>query len=127
MKPLSALYYLKENKGRSLIVIFLFLFTPLLFLGGNYISSMNYYWDKGVEYYDRVAVVSALSTDEDYKEFKELRKKLKEDDDLIVLDRSAYGFAGLSTTCTMGFKLGGTSMVFNSAEDLKTGGITRNT
>ncbi len=120
MKPLSAFYYVKENKGKSLIIIFLLIFTVLLFLAGNYINSMYYYWERASEYFDRLAVVSAVSSDEDYSDYEELRKRLMADDDLIVLDRSAYGYTGLPWICTMGFEMGSTSIVFNSPEDMKT-------
>ena len=120
MRPLSALYYVKENKGKALVVIFLLLFTPLLALAGNYINSIYYYWDRASDYFDRLAVVSGVSADEDGKDYEELRKRLMADEDLIVLDRSGYGYPGLPWICTMGFEMGSSSVVFNSPEDMKT-------
>ena len=118
MKPMSAFYYVKENKGRAGIVIFMLFFTTLLFLAGNYIDSNYYYWDKAMEYYDRICTVSALSSDEEQKDFYAICEKLKSDESLIVYDASGYGYSGLPWTCTMGFEMGSISMVFNSVEDL---------
>ena len=119
MKPTSALYYVKENKGRAGIVIFMLFFTTLLFLGGNYIYSNYYYWERAMEYSDRICTISAISSDEDTHDFLQFREKLKQDDSLVVYDISGYGYTGLPWTCTMGFEMGSYSMVFNSPEDLK--------
>ena len=118
MRPMSAFYYVRENKGRAGIVIFLLFFTTLLFLAGNYIDSNYYYWKKAMEYSDRVGTVSAISADEDQKDFFAFREKLKSDESLIVYDISGYGYSGLPWICTMGFEMGSASMVFNSAEDM---------
>ena len=119
MKPLSAITYVKENKGRSGIVIFLLFFTTLLFLAGNYIDSIYYYWNRAMEYSDRVCTVSALSTDENEQDFQAFREILKKDQSLTVYDISGYGYSGLPWKCTLGFEMGSVSMVFNSPEDMK--------
>ncbi len=120
MKPLSAAYYVRENKGRAFVIIFLLFLTTLMFLAGNYVNSVYYFWEKSNDYSDRMSVVSALSTDEDYKEFAEFYRDLKNDDKLIVQPRSPYGFAGLPWDCTLGFEMGSDSMVFNTPDDLRT-------
>ncbi|MBR5420968.1 MAG: ABC transporter permease [Lachnospiraceae bacterium] len=120
MKALSAWYYIKENKGRALIIIFLLFLTTCMFLAGNYVDSTYYYWERSCEYFDKMYVVSALSTDEDFKEFAQIYEDLKADEELIVLPRSPWGLRGLSWTCTMGFEMGAVSMVFDTPEDMKT-------
>ena len=119
MKPMSAFYYVKENKGRAGIVIFMLFFTTLLYLGGNYVDSVYFYWDRAVEYSDRVCTVSAISSDENQQEFKAFRERLMNDKSLTVYDVSAYGYSGMPWICTMGFEMGSMSMVFNSPEDMK--------
>ncbi len=119
MKPLSAAYYVKENKGRSTIVIFLLFMTTLLFLAGNYVDSVYYYWDRYEEYTDKLCVVSALSTDENFEEFAAVYRDLAADEKLIVQKRTPRGTQGLSWICTMGFEMGTASVVFDSPEDLK--------
>ncbi|MCR5251829.1 MAG: ABC transporter permease [Lachnospiraceae bacterium] len=119
MKALSAGYYIKENKGRAAVLIILLMLTVLLFTAGNYIDSVYYYWDRNLEYDDRICLVDALSTDEEYHDFTAFMEELKKDEKLIVFERSALGFAGLEWTCTMGFEMGNGSVVFNTPEDLK--------
>lgn len=119
MKPLSAITYVRENKGRAGIIIFLFFFTTLLYLAGNYVDSVYYYWDRAMEYSDRLCVVSWTSADEDGEDYNTFRKRLESDEKLIVQGKSGRGYRGLPWICTMGFEMGSASMVFNSPEDLK--------
>lgn len=120
MKPLSPLYYIKENKIRSFIIILMLFFTTLPYLAGNYVDSVYYFWDSYMDYSDRMAVVSGLSTDEDLREFQEFYNDLKADDSLIVMTRTPYGSVGLSWISTLGFEMGSASFVFETPEDLKT-------
>ena len=120
MKPLSALYYIRENKGRSFIIIFMFLLTTFLVIAGNYVDSVYYYFDKYIEYSDAICEIDAVATDEDSKEFTSFLEDLKKDENLIVLPRTSWGYAGLSWTCTLEFEMGASAFVFNSPEDLQT-------
>ena len=119
MKPLSAVYYIKNNKGRAVIIIFMMFLTTFLFLGGNYIRSLWWYWDKAGEYSENIAVASALPTDEDGSDYESFRRDVMADEKLTVLGRTGYGFGGKQWTSTLGFKMGSYSYVFNSVEDMK--------
>lgn len=119
-RPLSAFYYIKENRSRGAVLVVLLFLTTLFYLAGNYIDSVGYYWEKAVDYDDRICLVGALSADEDQRDYKEFIKLLEEDDSLIVMPRSGRGFSGLEWKCTMGFEMGSYSFAFNSPEDMKT-------
>ena len=119
MKALSAGYYIKENKSRAVALIILFMLTVLLFTAGNYIDSVYYYWEKNIEYSEQICTVSALSTDDDFRDYGQFIKELKNDDALIVFERTARGFSGLDWTCTMGFEMGSGTVVFNTPKELK--------
>ena len=119
MKPLSAVTYVRENKGRAGIAIFLLFFTTLLYLAGNYVDSIYYYWDRAMDYSDQLCIVSWTSADMEDQDFNEYRKILEADDKLIVQGRTGRGYQGLPWICTLGFEMGSSSMVFNSPEDLK--------
>ena len=119
MKPLSAAYYVKENKGRALVILFLLFLTASQFLAGNYVNSVYYFWDAYMNYSDQLATVTALSTDENFSEFAEFTEDLMADDALIVMPRSPRAHRGLPWDSTMGFTMGTVSMVFNSPEDLR--------
>ncbi len=120
MNPLSSFYYIKENRLRSAILIVLLMCTVLLFVAGNYISSMQYYWDKNEEYDSKLCLVHAMSQDEDFKDYRSFIEELENDEKLTVLLHTSRGFAGLDWMTTMGVEMGSCSMVFNTVDDLKT-------
>ncbi|SEG23365.1 FtsX-like permease family protein [Eubacterium ruminantium] len=120
MKPLSAGYYIKNNKGRAAVIIFMMFLTTFLFLGGNYIRSLWWYWDKAGEYSEKMVLVSCLPTDENAEDFMSFAEEVKADDKLTVLGRTGRGFSSKSWTCTLGFTMGSCNQVYNSVEDLKT-------
>ena len=120
MNPKSAAYYIKHNKGRAAVMIFMLIFTCMMYLAGNYIESISWFWKKGYEYSEKIVLVSGTSNDENFTEYNALVEKLKNDKRLTVLDRTANGVSGLGWTCTLGWEMGTVSYVFNSVEDMKT-------
>ena len=101
------------------MIIFMLFFTCAMFIAGNYIRSITWYWEKAVEYGDRMVLVSALSDDEDYRQYRSFIEDLKKDDSLTVFSRTARGVGGLEWTSTIGMDMGGQTYVFNSPEDMK--------
>ena len=63
IKPFSALYYMKENRGRAVLCIFMMFLATLMFLAGNYIHSELYTFEKEFEYSDKLVLVNAQSTE----------------------------------------------------------------
>ncbi len=120
MKSFSALYYIRHNKGRAAVMIFMLFFTTLMFIAGNYIDSMNWFWEKAGEYNEKIVMAGLQSTDEDYKDYNEFLDTVKKDDKLICLERTAKGFRGLDWKCTLGWNMGSVNYLFNSPEDMKT-------
>ena len=119
MKPYSALYYVKENKGRALLIAAMFFLTTLLLPGGNFIRSNYYYWEGIIEFTERVVEVEASVNDEDFKDFYAAVDKLTNDPDITVMLHSGYGEPSIDWTCTMGFTMGGYGTRFNSVEDIR--------
>ncbi|MBQ9872585.1 MAG: ABC transporter permease [Eubacterium sp.] len=120
MNPLSSFYYIRNNKGRAALIIFMMFFTTLMFIAGNYIKSMDWYWQDCFSYEDRLAVIQVLPTDEDSRDYKAVREEIDKDPKLKWMNLSGYGYGGLEWTCTLGFDIGSYSKVFNSKEDMKT-------
>ncbi|MBR0132594.1 MAG: ABC transporter permease [Lachnospiraceae bacterium] len=120
MKSFSALYYIKHNKGRAAVMIFMLFFTTLMFIAGNYVDSLNWYWEKAKDYNDKICMVGLQSSDEDYKDYNEFLSQVKNDEKLICLERTAKGFSGMDWKCTLGWEMGSVNFLFNSPEDLKT-------
>ncbi len=119
MRPLSAFCYIKENKSRAALLILLFMCTVFLFIAGNYISSMRYFWSKNEEYDAKICLIGADSAAEGIQVYESYLAELKADENLIVQERSGRGFSGLDWKCTMGVEMGSASMVFNTPEDLQ--------
>ena len=119
MNPYSALYYIKENKGRSLLIAAMFFLTTLLLLGGNYIQSNYYYWEGIIDLSEKVVEVEASVSDEGYSEYYALLDKLAEDPDITIMLHSGYAAPSLDWTCTMGFSMGGYATRFNTPDDMR--------
>ena len=119
MRPFSALYYIRENKGRSFIVIFMFFLTMLIFIAGNYISSLRWFWDRIIEYDRKTVNISALPSDEDFADYASVLETLGNDKDLELIKWSTHGYGGLSWKCTLGFEMGSVSFCAHSVDDMK--------
>lgn len=119
MKPFSAGYYIKNNKGRAAIIIFMMFLTTCMLIAGNYVNSLFWYYGKADDYDERVVTVGALTTDTDYADWKSFTDELLKDEKLIVMGRTGRGFPGPSFKTTMGFEMSGPSYVFNSASDMQ--------
>lgn len=119
IKPFSALYYMKENRGRSVICIFMMFLATLMFLAGNFIHSELYTFEKEFEYSDKLVLVSLQTTDEDFRDFADFRKVVEQDDKLEMVMRSGYGFGGMQHGTVLDLEMGGYSFMFNSVEDME--------
>ena len=93
--------------------------ATLMFLAGNYIHSTIYPFESEFEYSDKLVVVGLQSTDEDFKDFADFTKVVKEDDKLEMVMSSAMGFGGLQHGTILNLEMGGWSYVFNSVQDMQ--------
>lgn len=117
--PFAAFYYVKENRGRSMLCIFMMFLSVFLFLAGNFIHSVVYTFEKGVEYSDKLVVASLQSTDDEYRDWAKFRGKVMADEKLECVDSTAYGFGGMTHGSVLNLDLGEYAYVFNSAEDME--------
>lgn len=118
-KPFSALYYMKENRGRTAICVFMMFLATLMFLAGNFIHSELYTFEKEFAYSDKLVSVSLQSTDEDFRDFADFIEAVKKDDKLEMVMWSSYGFGGMQHGTVLGLEMGGYAYIFNSVEDMK--------
>lgn len=119
IKPFSAFYYMRENRGRAALCIFMMFLATLMFLAGNYIHSELYPFEKEFEYSNKLVVVSLQSTDEEFKDFADFTKTVKKDDKLEMVLSSANGFSGMEHGTVLNLNMGGWSYVFNSVQDMR--------
>lgn len=119
LRPFSALYYIRENRGKAALSIFMMFLATLMFLAGNYIHSELYTFEKEFEYSDKLVVAGLQSTDEEYRDFHAFVRDVEEDNLLGHVMVSAYGFPSLQHGTVLNLDMGGFSYVFNSVADMK--------
>lgn len=119
INPFSAVYYIKENRGRAALSIFMMSLATLMYLAGNYIHSEVYTFEKEFEYSDQIVEVGVQSTDENFQDFAAFRKAVSEDEKLEFVDVSAYGFSGMQHGTVLNLEMGGWSYVFHSVDDME--------
>lgn len=119
IKPFSALYYMKENRGRAILCMFMMFLATFMFLAGNYVDSTIYTFEKELEYSDKLVRVCGQSMDEEMKDFTDLKKAVEEDDKLKLVMSSGRGFSNMQHGTVINLEMGGGSWVFNSARDMQ--------
>lgn len=119
MNPLSPLYYIRNNKGRSALIIFMLFFTTLMFMAGNFVASCDWFWEEAIDSTEKIALIEWIPGDEEQKDYNELRDKMQADPKLHVMERTGYGYGGLSWFCTIGLEMGSHSFVFNTKADIE--------
>lgn len=117
--PFSAFYYMKENKGRAVLCIFMMFLAAFMFLAGNYFYSLPYTYEKDLEYADKLVCIRLQSTDEEFKDFFDFVEVVKEDDKLDMVMSSARGFSTMMHETVLNLTMGGTCYVFNSVSDME--------
>lgn len=117
--PFSAVYYMKENRGRAFIGVFMIFLATLMFLAGNYIDSTVNTFAKEFTYSDKLVVAGIQSTDEEYQDFAAFRQSVAADEKLEYVDATAYGFSTMMHSTVLGFEMGGWAYVFNSRSDME--------
>jgi len=93
--------------------------TLLMYVAGNYVDSLMWYFRGVKKYDDRLIMIQIDSEDKDFSQFKEVIEDIKKDEELVCFMRSAQGIGGMPITGTLGFEQGSISYVFNSVEDMK--------
>lgn len=117
--PFSAFYYLKNNRGRVIICIFMMFLATLTFLAGNYIQSVIYTYEKEFEYSDKLVLVSMQITDKDNVDYDTFLSRVEGDKELEYVQTTARGFSGMLRNTVLNFEVGGQTYVFNSREDME--------
>ena len=117
--PLSAAKYLKENKDRTALCVFMMFLETLMFLAGNYINSEISSYKVDMKYSDSYVITCAESDDEDYKDFNSFVEDVKNDSKLQYVMTTGYGFSGFTYNTVLNLQFGSHGFVFNSVEDMK--------
>ena len=119
IEPFSAFYYIRENKGRALIAIFMMFLTVGMLIAGNYIYSLYWTFEPEFNFSDKVVTVEYLSIDETGEDFQSVLEDIKADENLKYVTRTGRGFSAMLHNSVLNLPIGGDSWVFNSVEDME--------
>lgn len=119
MKPFSVFYYIRENKGRAFLAIFMMFLTVGILIAGNYIYSLYDTFGPVFAFDDKVVTVEFSAADRTGKHFEEVIGDIRADDKLFCVTKTGYGFSGMMHNSILNLSIGGGSWVFNSVEDME--------
>lgn len=117
MRPFSPLYYIKENKMRCFLLMFMIFLGFGVYLGGLYVSNPLDNWQLAFAYYDEMTTVTPDSGDKEYTEFQAFAKELEETGKVEILELGDY--SGLRWESIMGFESGTWTYTFRTVEDFR--------
>lgn len=117
MKPLSPLYYIKENKSKCLLLMIMVFLSFGVYLGGLYVSNPLDNWQLAFEQYDNMVTITPAVADGQSTEFLAFVQEMEETGkvELLELGESSY----LTFYTIMGFEVGAYNITFRTVEDFK--------
>lgn len=116
MKPFSALYFIKENKRRCGLLMFMIFLSFGVYLGGLYITNPMDNWKVPISYYENI--VSLRGSAYEDEDFQYMVNQAREDGKVTVIEVGSYQSFGWKTI--MAFDSGSVSFTFRCVEDFKT-------
>ena len=117
-KPFSPLYFIRENKSRCILLMFMIFLGFGGYLGGLYITNPLDNWKCYLGYFDQAVFVNPVSSDEDLTDFTAFKKEMEKNGQVTVLRLGDT--EGISWNTIMGFESGWASLTFCSVEDFRT-------
>lgn len=117
MNPLSPLYFIKQNKSRCILLMFMIFLSFGAYLGGSYIYTPQENWDYACELDEKMVSVYARADDEDYKNYHKFVEEIKKTDNIHAIECAWYNEIERETV--MGFMDGSFSLSFRTADDFR--------
>lgn len=117
MNPFSPTYFIKENKTRCILLIFMIFLGFSAYLGGLYITNPLDNWRVNIEYYNNMVSVSQLSNDENGQDYKSFIAEIIKDNKVEIINLTDWN--GFSWGSIMGFDQGQCTFSFNTVDDFK--------
>lgn len=115
MKPFSAMYFIRENKTRCILLIFMLFLGYVAYLGGLYVTNPGDNWELPIAYYRRLARVNDIAGDEE--NFARFLEEVEESGKAVVLKNGSYNVFNWNSI--MGFESGQVSLTFLTVQDFK--------
>lgn len=118
MKPVSALYYIKENKLRCALLAFMFVLTYIAYIGGLYIYNVPEIYEYHEDAMKKYAIIYADPSDTDFSKLNAAMEKIEKDDRITVIKQGYV--SSISISSVMGLHHSFFQGSFRSVEDFKT-------
>ena len=115
MKPFSALYYVRENKKRSLLLMLMIFFSFGVYVGGLYVTNPYDNWESHIETYEKL--VSVWQNAEDDTSYRQFLDEAASSGKVTVIELGEYN--GMNWEAIMGFESGQCTFTFRSVDDFK--------
>ncbi len=116
MKPFSAMYFIRENKTRCILLMFMLFLGYVAYLGGLYVTNPRDNWELPIAYYRRMVKVNDIAGDEE--SFARFLEEVEESGKATVIKNGSYN--AFNWNSIMGFENGQSSLTFLSVQDFKT-------
>ncbi|MDE7326256.1 MAG: hypothetical protein K2N63_08285 [Lachnospiraceae bacterium] len=116
MKPFSAIYFVRENKTRCILLMFMLFLGYAAYLGGLYVTNVRDNWELPISYYQRVVRVNDISGDKE--NFDRFLEEVEESGKAIILKNGSFN--AFNWNSIMGFENGQASLTFLTVQDFKT-------
>lgn len=117
LRPFSPLYFIRENKVRCFLLIFMIFLGFGGYLGGLYISNPIDNWKCFLRYFEGMVSVRPVTDDEDLLEFDSFINDINSGGQMPILQLGAQ--EGIGWKSIMGFESGYASLTFLSVEDFR--------
>ena len=119
MKPFSPMYFIKENKVRCAVLIFMIFLSFAAYLAGLYVMNViTSFDDFGEELYDSTALVYVRTRDEEgFQGYRDAVEAMRQEEDIRFVDLGYYNYLNIESI--MSFTVGYQSLTFINKEDFK--------
>lgn len=119
MKPFSPLYFIKENKARCILLMFMIFLSYGVYLGGLYVTNPMDNWEVPIDYYEQFACVRPSNYgDDNFTEYETFKAEIMQNEQVVVLELGLHNTLNWETI--MGFTSGSVTFAFQTPEDFRT-------
>ncbi|MDE6626728.1 MAG: ABC transporter permease [Lachnospiraceae bacterium] len=117
MKPFSPIYYVKENKTKCILLIFMLFLSYAVYLGGLYATNVRDNWNYMIDNQEQCVAIYSQNADTEGEALKAFARQVEKEGRAEVIWLGKYN--GLHWESIMGFESGTAACTFCSVTDFK--------
>ncbi len=117
MNPLSPLYFIKQNKSRCVLLMFMIFLSFGAYLGGVYIYTPQENWDYPCELDEKIVTLYAQNNDKNYENYHKFVEEINKLDNIHAVEKAWYNQIERKTV--MGFTDGSYVISFRTVDDFR--------